>query len=76
MIDAYNWIVDYLSTVTVNNVSFNGTNSENMKITSGVPQGSLLGPKLFSIFTNDFPYHLDSNVEMLVDESTPCFVGN
>ena len=68
MIDAYYWIVDYLS--------FNGTNSENMKITSDVPQGSLLGPKLFSIFTDDFPYHLDCNVEMLVDESTPYLVGN
>lgn len=75
MIDAYNWIVDYLSNCQ-QFVSFDGTNSENMKITSGVPRGSLLGPKLFSIFTNDFPYHLDSNVEMLVDESTPYFVGN
>ena len=57
-------------------VSINGTNSENMRITSGFPQGSLLGPRLFSIFTNDLPNHLDTNIEMFADDSTAYFIGN
>ena len=73
--EAYKWIIDYLSN-RQQFVSINGTNSENMRITSGVPQGSLLGPRLFSIFTNDLPNHLDCNIEMFADDSTAYFIGN
>jgi len=73
--EAYKWIINYLSN-RQQFVTINGTNSENMKITSGVPQGPLLGPRLFSIFTNDLSYHLDSNIEMFADDSTAYFIGN
>ena len=73
--EAYKWIIDYLSN-RQQFVSINGTNSENMRITCGIPQGSLLGPRLFSIFTNDLPNHLDCNIEMFVDDSTAYFIGN
>ena len=47
-----------------------------MRLTSCVPQGSLLGPRLFSIFTNDLPLSLDSKLEMFDDDSTAFIIGN
>ena len=71
--DSFDWIVNYL-----NNrhqfVSINGANSGKMRLTSDVPQGSLLGPRLFSIFTNDLPLPLDSKLEMFADDSTAYII--
>ena len=74
--DLWSWILDYLSNrsqVTV----VNGTKSEAMPIKFGVPQGSVLGPTLFSLFCNDLPdvAENDGIIHMFADDTTMYAIG-
>ena len=72
----YDWLLNYL----VNRKQFvtvNGSNSELLEIDTGVPQGSLLGPRFYSIYSNDLPEATtNASVEMFADDTTVFCIGN
>ena len=47
----------------------NGSSSRWVNVTSGVPQGSVLGPLLFILYVNDITDGLQSTLEMFADDS-------
>lgn len=50
---------------------FNGDLSDTAKVQPGIPQGSGLGPLMFTIFTNDLPLVLDgAKVSMYANDTT------
>lgn len=63
-----NWIKSFLSDRT-QRVKVGSEFSDFGKVTSGIPQGSVLGPLLFIIFINDLPDVLLSNCRLFADDT-------
>ena len=62
------WIRSFLDNRT-QAVSINGTHSSWGKVSSGVPQGSVLGPALFLLYINDIQDHIQSTMRLFADDS-------
>ena len=61
------WIESFIAGRT-QQVVINGSASKPIKVTSGVPQGTVLGPLLFFLYINDLPNNLTSNVRLFADD--------
>lgn len=62
------WIQSFLEGRT-QRVSVNGHMSKWTEVTSGIPQGSVLGPILFVIFINDLPQAVTSVTRIFADDT-------
>jgi hypothetical protein len=62
------WVEDFLKNRT-QQVRVDNAKSEQAKVLSGIPQGSILGPILFTIYINDLPNNLQSMCKIFADDT-------
>ena len=62
------WIADFLSN-RCQKVRVGNCYSSKADVLSGIPQGSILGPILFTMFINDLPENISSQCKIFADDS-------
>lgn len=63
------WFESYLENRTQKVVLNNGISSSVKELKAGVPQGSILGPLLFTIFINNIVISIQSNICLFADDT-------
>ncbi len=66
---SWNWFYSYLD-ISSQLLMWQGESSNTQSITVGVPQGSILGPLLFTLYINDLPEILDEPIYLYADNGT------
>jgi len=62
------WINNFLIN-RVQQVGLKGSTSKTFSVSSGVPQGSVIGSLLFLVYNNDIPEHVGCSISMFADDT-------
>ena len=74
--DMLKWFVSYLKERKQFAV-VNGSSSQTKAVTCGVPQGSLLGPRLFTYYINDLSDSItEANLDLYADDTTRHYISS
>ena len=62
------WSFELSYQIQQQRVMVNGVKSDWAPVLSGVPQGTVLGPLLFSLYINDITEDIDSELRLFADD--------
>ena len=65
--NTYSWIQTWLTNRT-QKVVVEGETSNSLKVLSGVPQGTVLGPLMFLLYINDISAGINSSIRLFADD--------